>query len=144
MTKKQKVRNHRYYVRNREAKLAKARRYRIENPELAKATKHASYYKYAARDHKQRLQLKREVLTFYGNGICACVKCGFADMKALCIDHINDNGATERKALGTSSSGSFYKYLRRNSFPLGYQTLCANCNQIKEYNRLQLTLPYIK
>lgn len=78
-----------------------------------------------------RRELKQKVLERYG---MACVFCGYEDIRALQIDHIHDNGAEERKALGGQnvSGWRFYQYLVANGLPDGYQTLCANCNMIKQ------------
>jgi len=78
-----------------------------------------------------RRQLKQIVLDRYGN---ACVQCGFEDIRALQIDHIHNNGAEERKSLGGQqvSGWRFYQYLVKENLPDGYQTLCANCNMIKQ------------
>lgn len=77
--------------------------------------------------------LKEEVLTHYGNGKCACVQCGFADIRALSIDHIKGNGKEHRKQKATTRQGgiSFYRWLRKNEYPPEYQTLCMNCQFIK-------------
>lgn len=85
-------------------------------------------------NEKQRLYrrgLKQQVLDRYGN---ACKFCGYEDIRALQIDHINNNGAEERKALGGQSVSGwrFYQYLVAKGLPDGYQTLCANCNMIKQ------------
>ena len=78
-----------------------------------------------------RREYKRKVFNNYGN---KCSTCLFNDIRALQIDHINNNGAEERKALGGQkfSGWKFYKYLIDNNYPDGYQTLCANCNMIKQ------------
>ena len=70
------------------------------------------------------------VLEAYGT---ECVRCGFDDPRALQIDHVNDDGNTERKALGGQSFSGwrFYEWLRKQGYPKRYQTLCANCNAIK-------------
>ena len=90
--------------------------------------------------HKQELlpiirqkkwTLKQEVLTHYGNGKCACVKCGFDDLRALSIDHILGEGNTLRKRIGSLGGISFYRMLRKEGYPQGYQTLCMNCQFIK-------------
>lgn len=83
---------------------------------------------------QRRLDIKSSVLTHYGNGKCACTKCGFSDIRALSIDHIEGNGAEHRKILRRGGL-SFYKWLVQNEFPLGYQTLCMNCQFIKSYKR---------
>lgn len=77
-----------------------------------------------------REEAKRLVLAYYGNGVCACVRCGFADIRALSIDHIDGSGAKQRKAL-RNRGGYFYHWLRLHHFPDGYQTLCMNCQFIK-------------
>lgn len=94
--------------------------YREKNRELLRA-----------KGKEYRLELKQKVLDRYGN---SCAGCGFNDIRALQIDHINNNGAEERKALGGKniSGWRFYLYLVSNGLPDGYQTLCANCNMIKE------------
>lgn len=75
----------------------------------------------------QTLQRKIFVLTHYGNDNCACVKCGFDNIKALSLDHIDGRINGGDKLKGDSS----YRWLIRNNFPLGYQTLCLNCQFIK-------------
>lgn len=54
-----------------------------------------------------------------------CKRCGFADPRALQIDHINDKGNLNRK-LGLD----FYREVIREN-GVGFQILCANCNWIK-------------
>ena len=79
----------------------------------------------------RRREFKRLVLERYGN---VYTLCNFSDIRALQIDHINNNGAEERKSLGGQnvSGWRFYEYLIKNGLPDGYQTLCANCNMIKQ------------
>ena len=88
-------------------------------------------------DRRYGVRLKAKVLTHYGNGRCACVKCGFDDIRALTIDHINGGGAEHRRKIG-SYAHSIYPWLRINGYPDGYQTLCMNCQWIK---RLSGELP---
>lgn len=78
------------------------------------------------RRHKQKVKL--EVITYYGDGKCACVKCGFSDIRALSIDHINGGGSLHREFIHAKS---YYHWLRKNNYPSGYQTLCMNCQFIK-------------
>ena len=56
---------------------------------------------------------KMAVLTYYGNGKCACVQCGYSDIRALTIDHINSDGAIHRKELNIQSGMKFYYWLKR-------------------------------
>ena len=85
---------------------------------------------------KRKLDAKTTILNRYGN---ACVQCGFDDIRALQLDHIADNGAEERKTLGGQkfSGANFYLYLIKQGLPDGYQTLCANCNNIKQWDRVK-------
>lgn len=80
----------------------------------------------------KRLDFKASILTHYGKGKCACIRCGFTDIRALSIDHIEGNGAEHRKTL-KGGSQKLYRWLFDNDFPEGYQTLCLNCQFIKSY-----------
>lgn len=74
---------------------------------------------------KQRLA----VLWHYSNRTLACVQCGFSDVRALVLDHINGGGTEQRRKL--KNGGNVWFWLARHGFPSGYQILCANCNAIK-------------
>ena len=75
-------------------------------------------------------KVRKNVLSVLGG---KCVKCGFADFRALQIDHINGGGLKELKTL---YGRKYYNHIislsaeERNS---RYQCLCANCNWIKKY-----------
>lgn len=74
-------------------------------------------------------RLKLEILSVYG---LQCNGCGFSDVRALTIDHINNDGYVERGEKGRHFSGEkFYRFLKAQGYPKGYQTLCFNCNIIK-------------
>jgi predicted nucleic acid-binding Zn ribbon protein len=75
--------------------------------------------------------IRVEVFAYYGNGHIACVCCGEDEMKFLTIDHINGGGSEERKALNRTGGLAFYYWLITQNFPIGYQTLCFNCNSAK-------------
>jgi hypothetical protein len=49
----------------------------------------------------------------------------------LTIDHIHDDGAEKRRTVEPGTGISLYRWLRKNSYPSGYQVLCFNCNQAK-------------
>lgn len=55
-----------------------------------------------------------------------CCRCGFSDIRALCVDHINGGGHKELSKI--SSVGVYLKVIRGET---GYQCLCMNCNWIK-------------
>lgn len=57
-----------------------------------------------------------------------CIRCGFDDIRALQIDHIDGGGNHDAR---TRSGGVLAFYKRILADPSGYQVLCANCNWIK-------------
>jgi hypothetical protein len=63
-----------------------------------------------------------------------CVRCGFKDRRALQIDHVNGNGAAERKQYGMRALEFIYER-RFAGETADYQLLCANCNWIKRSER---------
>ena len=84
------------------------------------------FNKYRRKMHREN---KIKDLFHYSNGTMSCVKCGYSDIRALEIDHINNDGAEHRKKVG--SSWDFYLRLIKNDYPEGYQVLCRNCNWLK-------------
>jgi hypothetical protein len=69
---------------------------------------------------------KEKVFAHYGKQ-CAC--CGIAIFEFLSLDHIDGGGCKHRKSLGGDGRGSrFYRWIVKNNYPEGYQTLCYNCN----------------
>lgn len=72
-----------------------------------------------------RLHLRIEVLTHYGNGKLACVKCGEDSIFCLTLDHIEGGGNKHKKRIG--GAVKLYPLLKRQGYPKGYQTLCMNC-----------------
>lgn len=92
---------------------------------------------------KERDRLKEDVFKHYSVDGIKCCKCGFDDIRALTIDHIDNNGADERRKLfghRMYAGTTFYRWLRKNGYPNnGYQVLCFNCNWIKktEHQRCQ-------
>lgn len=73
--------------------------------------------------------LRNEVFNLLG---CKCAKCGFEDIRALQIDHINGEGNKDRKSKGNNSIKYYMSIIisvqeKKNEF----QILCANCNWIK-------------
>jgi transcription elongation factor Elf1 len=88
----------------------------------------------ASRDSRNyRQRLRQEVLTAYAvDGAISCKCCGENEEKFLAIDHVNDDGSAHRKTLKNGASGNvFYKWLRDNGWPPGFQILCHNCNFAK-------------
>ncbi len=86
-----------------------------ENKELHRGIARTAWHK-----------LKKEVLIYYSNREMRCAKCGFADIRALSLDHIGGGGCEHRRQIK-----NFYSWLRKNGYPRGYQVLCMNCQFIK-------------
>lgn len=87
----------------------------------------------ANQDHYYRrmkiyyIKLKIEALTHYSTKpYPACVRCGITDIRVLSIDHINGGGSTHRLHQVGHGGAHLYAFLKRNSWPEGYQTLCMN------------------
>ena len=80
---------------------------------------------------KSEAKIKREVLAHYGNGALACVSCGFDDIRALSIDHINGGGTQHTEGLNRHGGAGFYRWLHKSGYPEGYQVLCMNCQFVK-------------
>jgi len=104
--------SHREVIRKQKAE--NMRRYRVENPE-----KHRKM----SRDAKAKL--KEQLFEMYGH---TCAVCGFSDKRALTLDHINQNGNEERKALGERG---VYRRALAEYRPDEYRTLCMNCQFIE-------------
>lgn len=81
-------------------------------------------------------KLKVEVLSHY-NPKLIC-KCGFSDIDCLDIDHVENDGASDRKIrrLGPVK----YRWLKKNNYPKGFQVLCRNCNWKKHLINLRKIL----
>jgi hypothetical protein len=63
-----------------------------------------------------------------------CGRCGFADERALQIDHVRGDGCRESRGATHGqkvSLGTYYKHVVAQADSGRYQLLCANCNWIK-------------
>jgi hypothetical protein len=75
---------------------------------------------------RNRQKVKDRVFEAYGGYHCSCPGCSEDNPTFMTLDHVNDDGAEQRKSL-QSSSALFY-WIIRNDFPPGFQVLCWNCN----------------
>ncbi len=108
--------------------------WRAKNPEKKKASQKLSYRK-----------ARMEVLQHYsGKEIPECSCCQETQFEFLQIDHINNDGAEHRRAIGMAQGDAnqvkkekqrvsiggngFVYWLKKNNFPEGFQVLCANCH----------------
>lgn len=85
------------------------------------------------KDREYFSNLKLEVLIHYGGNPPKCACCGEDHIIFLSIDHIHNDGAEQRKKIGIKGGNMFYRWLKQNHFPEGYQVLCFNCNWAKSH-----------
>lgn len=111
------------------------REYYKKNKEKIKEYASRKAPEYKAKLKKCRDNVKYEVMSYYCKSSPACVKCGFSDIRALCLDHINSDGRNHRKDMGITSGYKFYCWLKKNNYPEGLQVLCSNCNLIKQHEQ---------
>jgi|SRR5690242_19257469 len=146
--------NRRYYLAHREEHIAKSRayyekhrdhlsklaserqkRFRKLFPEKARRQQSKSYYKNRdkkaayAKEYNQRN--RRILLQELGNGKCAW--CGYSDFRALEIDHVNGDGAEDRKKHNFHAPFTVKQMKRVLENKERFQILCCNCNRIKRY-----------
>jgi len=93
------------------------------------------YYRINRENVLNREKEKRVFLINFLGG--KCITCGFEDIRALELDHKNNDGYLDRKRIGNKVFRYYYNHLEEALEKL--QILCANCNKIKakeenEYN----------
>lgn len=90
----------------------------LKNPETQRSYK-----------RKWNKNLKNQVFEYYCDSKeFKCMKCGFSDIRALTLDHIEGQGNKHRKDVGY-----VYRWVVKNDFPEGFQILCMNCQFVKKY-----------
>ncbi len=82
---------------------------------------------YILRQRNYRIKMRNKILETAGGA--KCCKCGFTDIRALQIDHVNGGGRKEN--LNRNSLKRIVTTIKEN--PNKYQVLCANCNWIKKH-----------
>lgn len=123
-----------YRETNRDAVAANKRRYRAEHLEWAREQSRLYRERHADRvregQRRRYAEWRDQVFAHYGTA-CAC--CGVSDR--LTIDHVDGGGGDHRQQLRGKRGGGggawFYRWLIRQGFPDGYQTLCQPCNRSK-------------
>lgn len=84
---------------------------------------------FRAAESKVRSENRSKVHTVMGG---RCVACGETESKKLCIDHVNDDGAEDRR-IGTGEFRQIVgRVLRGEPWKGKYQLLCFNCNRRKQ------------
>ena len=99
----------------RKTKRENMRRYRLEKPD-----------QYNGHSKKAKLRERETLFEMYGH---TCANCGFTDKRALSLDHINNDGSSERALLGERG---VYRKAKDEYRPDIYQILCMNCQFIKQ------------
>jgi hypothetical protein len=121
------------------------REWRKKNPKKWQQIAHKARAKWKANNRDQhrecqrehRYAVRREILDLLGGQ--HCVRCGFADWRALEIDHIHSDGRTDRLMVGNGVPNlwAFRNKLRDEKFLKyawsRYQILCSNCNSLKRF-----------
>ena len=106
-----------YNKRNKNRAKEVARLYRLNTKDFIKIS------------HKKYIEsIKIKVYEHYGNK-CNC--CGEEEIKFLSIDHINNDGAQQRRSI---VQGNMYLWIIKSNFPKDLQLLCYNCNCGKKVN----------
>ena len=74
--------------------------------------------------HKARAKVRLDMIVEYGG---ECKNCEISDIDVLEIDHINNNGAEDRR--NNLYGYNLYRHLKKIGYPKDkYQLLCKNCN----------------
>jgi len=79
------------------------------------------------RTTKKRKNDKEIVFKYYGN---KCVCCQESRIEFLTIDHVNNDGAEDRRK---NKHKAICHHIIKQNFPDKYQILCWNCNAAKQY-----------
>ena len=123
------------YNKNPEKERMKARIYYSNNIILNRS----KAQKRMLKAYRKNVRLyKAEVLTHYGNGKLECVCCGINILEMLTLDHIHGRKLEDKTK--DNKGYHFYKrlrtiYYKTNQWPIGYQTLCFNCNCARQINK---------
>lgn len=98
----------------------KAKRHAYVTSERGKAVRRAA-------EKRRRVTKKAEVIAALGS---VCNRCGFSDLRALQIDHVNGGGwSYQQRGTHGRNGNSIYPKILKNL--IHFQLLCANCNWIK-------------
>jgi hypothetical protein len=90
------------------------------------------------RARKLKINLKKDVLSYYGKGgrlCCSWRNCKICDLDMLSIDHVENNGKKEEGGKNRIGGSPLYQRLKNQGFPEGFQTLCFNHQFKKEILR---------
>src|SRR5580698_5186744 len=90
-------------------------------------------------DERLRLTRKVIVLAHYSKGplpACCWHGCKERDLDCLTLDHMRNDGSKNRLPCGRRRGGAgLYRWIIKQDFPRGYQTLCGSHQTKKENER---------
>jgi hypothetical protein len=113
------------------AKLARWERERDRHrPGRSRRRRQANPEKFREGERRRYAAAREKVFGHYGR-VCRC--CGTTEN--LSIDHVNGDGTEHRLQLfgrNDKAGAPFYRWLAKNGFPDGFQTLCMPCNTSKK------------
>lgn len=92
-----------------------------------RARYHANLEETKAKQRAYRQSIKRAVFSLLGD---TCARCGYADLRALQLDHIVPMWKTGGR---DRSADSLREWRRALIEPDVFQILCANCHMIKTF-----------
>lgn len=112
------------------------RQWRQDHLEEMRARARTPEFRQQANERNKKL---REAALSSLGGVCSV--CGWADVRALQIDHIEGNGNEEARKHGFArGSACFYRKVLKDPQKLEkYQVLCANHNWIKFFENKEFT-----
>lgn len=113
------------YYKHRDKRIKNSSDWKKNNPEKAKIHKIKG-------NKNDKSNLRHDVLSHYSNGWMCCVCCGEGIERFLTIDDVAGNHHLYKEKHG--SGIRFYRWLRTNNYPKGYQVLCFNCNSGRACN----------
>jgi len=120
-----------HYADNRHRFLEYARKYRNSHPKKSGEYYKENREKIVENNRRRKYKLKLKAFNKVSSTI-KCKLCSFEDDRALCVDHINNNGADDRR-IGLSGEHIYRKIIEmtKEEVRQEYQLLCRNCNWIK-------------
>jgi hypothetical protein len=121
-----------YYVLHKERKNKAAREWRLRNLEHDKTR---SRFKGNIHNFLDKLTALR---TVSGLQNPKCCKCGKEDIRVLTINHLNGDGAKDRRGYRVCDT---YRKIRHNRSVDDLEVRCYNCNILYEYEQGRRTLP---
>lgn len=123
-----------WYSKNKERQVEYNRQYRKNNydKELIRQRKYNQEHREErnAKRRERNAERRLRVIQHYSNGTNSCSCCGESIVQFLTVEHINGGGTKHREEQKLYGN-TFYYWLIKNKFPLGYEILCYNCNCAK-------------